>query len=293
MPTTTPSTIPSTVRTELLDCIQVNLAVLADRYHGPDSHLVLGAVLRFRPGRLPETALPTVEPPVAQQVEECVARLGLTVREAATDLSGAGTAELAGDGGTVYAVGDAYGMPWLPYAGKRHMAHSFLVRRSGDRALVTDAYHNETRWGPAVPGRWTVGWDELPRVQSAVRFAPAAGGVPRAAPAVDVDPPSAYLAAYEQCPDPGRAVEQLTVETWLLARSRGLHAAYRDRSGGPAGPEVEAHVRQWNELAVQAFITLRRLHRGGAGTDALLTRLAAALAADSEVFGGARAAANP
>ena len=71
------ATAPS-VRAELLDCVQSNLAVLADRHHGPGSHLALGAVLRFTPRPGPD-GLPTVEPSADSQLA-AVADIGLTER---------------------------------------------------------------------------------------------------------------------------------------------------------------------------------------------------------------------
>jgi hypothetical protein len=62
-----------------LDCLQANLAVLADRHHGPGTHLRLGARLHFSPTTAEpadtpadpsaETrALPTVEPTLDAQL---------------------------------------------------------------------------------------------------------------------------------------------------------------------------------------------------------------------------------
>lgn len=275
--------IPESVRTELLDCIQVNLAVLADRWHGPGTHLALGAALRFRPGTCRD-GLPSVEPPPGEQLEEACPRLGLVVTAAADDLTGPDLAGFA-DAGPVYAVGDAYDMPWLPYAGRQHMPHSFLVGHGDRGAVVTDAYRNETRWGAAAPGQWRMGWQELPAVRYARVVRPAADGPPALGPTWELDDPTAYLAAFEHCPDQPRAVERLTVETWLLTRSRRLHAAFRSHRERTAEDRlVREHLTRWDDLAAHAFITLRRLRRGPVDLHGLLSRLAAALAADHDVF---------
>src|SRR4051794_11275226 len=83
-----------------MDCIQVNLGVLADRFHGTDTHLRLGAPLRFdvRPLDSSPGALPTVEPELDERLESAGRLLGLTTRERdAGDLTG----------GPLYAVADA------------------------------------------------------------------------------------------------------------------------------------------------------------------------------------------
>ncbi|ANS70541.1 hypothetical protein SLINC_8317 [Streptomyces lincolnensis] len=275
--------IPESVRTELLDCIQVNLAVPADRWHGPRTHLALGAALRFRPRARPDE-LPSVEPLPGEQIEDACARLGLVVTRTADDLAGPDIAALA-DNGSVYAVGDAYDMPWLPYAGKQHMLHSFLVERGDREAVVTDAYRNETRWGTAVPGQFRTRWEELPAVRYARVIRPAADGPSALGPTLELGDPTTYLAAFEHCPDQHRAVEQLTVETWLLTRSRRLHAAFRaQREQTEDNSRVREHLRRWDDLAAHAFISLRRLRRGPVDLHGLLARLADALAADQDVF---------
>ncbi|HZG04694.1 MAG TPA: acyl carrier protein [Streptomyces sp.] len=280
-----------TVRAELLDCIQSNLAVLADRFHGPGRHLLLGATLRFRPRPGP-AGLPTVEPPLEEQLADA-ARLGLAERARWHRVPGAELRTLAERHGPLYAVADAFHMPWLPYHGQRHMEHSFLVEPAPAAAGITDAYYNPTPWGLAAPGRWEQDWHALPTASVVVLLEPAADGTGApgtVTPGTDLAPAAErerYVAAFADHPDRVAALEQLTAETWFLARSRKLHAACRDALGRPAGPGTEDHLRRWDRLAEQTFVALRRVQRGRPEPERLLPELAAALAADRAVFDGA------
>jgi acyl carrier protein len=274
------ATAPS-VRAELLDCVQSNLAVLADRHHGPGSHLALGAVLRFTPRPGPD-GLPTVEPSADSQLA-AVADIGLTERIRLHGVAPDQLASLAREYGPLYVMADTYDMPWLPYHRQRHMEHSYLVTADGDRALIVDAYHSHTPWGLASPGEWTMDWSELPVSSLVVVFEPATAGAPAVAPATEYGDIDTYVAAY---PDRFAALDRLTTETWLLARSRRLHAAFLAREDLPAAPETATHLERLDRLAEQAFLAMRRVQRGRPEPDRLLTDLADALRADREVFAG-------
>ncbi|WP_259454476.1 acyl carrier protein [Streptomyces ginkgonis] len=285
MTTTTPpgtDAVLPTVRAELLDCVQSNLAVLADRGYGAGTHLALGATLRFRPSPGP-AALPTVEPPLTAELAG-IGRLGLAEAARLHRPDRDALVELAREYGTVYVLADAYDMPWLPYHGRRRMEHSYLVEYAPDAAQVTDAYHNRTPWGTAEPQRLRTGWDRLPASSLALALVPASAGVPDLPPALDLGPADGYLAAYADHPDRVTALERLTVETWLLARSRKLHAAFRARYGLPCGAQGEEQLRRWDRLAEQTFLALRRVERGRPEPQRLLGDLAAVLAADRTVF---------
>lgn len=75
----TTRTLPPALPYELFDCLQVNLAVLADRWHGAGTHLGLGAVLRFAPVTGPD-GLPTVARTVEQHLADARSALGIEVR---------------------------------------------------------------------------------------------------------------------------------------------------------------------------------------------------------------------
>jgi acyl carrier protein len=269
----------------LFDCVQVNLAELADRFHGEGTHLALGRVLRFwpRPGA---DGLPTVEPRVDAHVSESADLLGLRVtrREqitAADDLE---------PGAGCYVVADAYHLPWVPYHHNQHLEHSFLVEPAGNGVTVVDGYHNDTQWGAARPGRWTLGHAELAEAlpEGALTFTLVAGDLPaERTPLVELADAGTFVATYADHPDRVRALRGLTLQTWLLTRSRRLHAA----AMGLDTDTVRAHLAEWDALAKQVYLASRRVSAGRAEPRALFPRLAECLAADHTAFGGTVATA--
>ncbi|UUU43750.1 hypothetical protein [Streptomyces sp. NBC_00162] len=270
------------VHTELLDCIQVNLAVLADHHHGPDTHLRLGAALRWhsRPG---PNGLPTADPPLDHRIAEAEQLLGLKVRSR-TRLTGAELlAAVRARGTTHYVVADAHAMPWLPYHGRRHMDHSFLLAPGPDGFHVADGYRTDTPWGPAAPGHWQFGADALAGIEHAevIEWAPRLLDATAPRPEYDGGDPAPYLAAYADHPDRAAALEQLSAETWLLARARALHARWRARLSLPVDTE---HLRSWDLVVEQSYLAHRRVARGRTEPPGVLDRLAAALAADAAAF---------
>ncbi|MFJ8948327.1 acyl carrier protein [Streptomyces sp. NPDC102395] len=276
---------PADLRAELLDCLQVNLAWLARAEHGV-SPLVLGARLEFTPRDDGPGHLPTVEAATDTHVERTAGALGLSITDRHTLPPGTGTPP-AGPG-TAYVVADAYYLPWVPYHKHAHMDHSFLLGRDASgRAVVRDGYHNDTPYGPARPGTWTLTEEQLAetlpdgaRVYRATRT-----GVPQ--DATEVVPATAtavesYVRAYREHPDREEALARLTLETWLLARARRLHAARR--AAGGTAPAVEEHLTAWGKLAEQAFLAHRRVQRGRPEPAGPLERLAELLHADVRVF---------
>ncbi|MFD4787063.1 acyl carrier protein [Streptomyces sp. NPDC058459] len=277
---------PAELRAELMDCLQVNLAWLARAEHGV-SPLVLGARLEFEPRDRGPGRLPTVEAGTDTHVERTAEALGLSI----TDRHTLGSrAEFPPTGlGTVYVIADAYHLPWVPYRGHAHMDHSFLLGRDASgRAEVRDGYHNDTPYGPARPGTWTLTGQELTealpdgaRVYRTTRAGmPQAvtEAVPAAAAAVE-----SYVRAYREHPDREEALARLTLETWLLARARRLHAAHRAAAGGTA-TAVEEHLTAWGKLTEQTFLAHRRVQRGRPEPTGPLERLAELLHADAQVF---------
>jgi acyl carrier protein len=273
----TPS--PESVHASLMDCIQTNLAVLADHHYGADAHLNLGAQLSFhwrhRPGELP-----TVEPSLAKQVAAAEDLLGLVARDRAT-VAGPELFEWAGGRDLVYVVADAYELPWVPYYGHQHMGHSFLLAPD---CTIIDAYANETPWGTATPGTWKLSPEQLCLPKAEVfHFEPALIGLPRLTPSIDDVSVEGYIAAYERNQNRSQAVEQLTLETWLLTRARKLHAEFQQLRGR-SPQELATHLRGWDSLSEQTYLAYRRVMRGRDEPPWLVRRLAEMLAADRAVF---------
>lgn len=256
------------IRAEAMDCLQVNLAVLAEQAHGPGTSTRLGG----RPGFEPRwtTPLPTVESTVEERIEQARERLGLVA--VPVDDLGRGSV-------TTYVVGDAYGLPWTPYFRRRHMDHSFLVEPGDDRYVVTDAYHNDTQWGAARPVTLSLHahelWAALADGATAM-FAIIPGPLPdrRGAegPAIEPAVVRRYVAAYRDHPDRLEALDRLTLETWLLARQHLLHAIAN-------GPEDAA--LPWQRLAQQTFLASRRVAAGRPEPTGVLPELESLLLGES------------
>ncbi|MER5880436.1 acyl carrier protein [Streptomyces sp. NPDC060235] len=274
------------IRTGLLDCLQVNLAVLADHFHGPGTHLRLGARLDL-PVRLLPDGLPTADPTLDERLRNAAPLVGLDpvrrIRLAGTDLLDEATRH----GDALYVVCDAFHLPWLPYYGNAHMDHSFLLATGPQGLYVTDGYDIETRWGTASPGSHLLDPALLARIDGAeaVAFAP----VPPAPapPAVVAYETGPYLTAYTTWPDRVRALDQLSAETWLLARARKLHTAHRARAAGRTteSDAERAHLTAWDKAVEQTYLAARRVSRGRAEPPGTVERLGELLAADHQVFG--------
>ncbi|MEV3970178.1 acyl carrier protein [Streptomyces sp. NPDC050698] len=295
----------------LFDCLQVNLAERADHWHGPGTALRLGAVLRFHPApaaslvRVPPPAvpsaeapdLPTVERSAEQHLDDARRYLGLTVHSVDHD-SPLGAVP-PGDGR--YVVADAFFLPWVPYHRRQHMDHSFLLlpghrdggHEDGGRTVrVRDGYFNDTPWGDARPGEWR--WDradlaDLDTAGLSVDLAPAGpSSLPPPVPVLDLageEDIDAYVTAYERHPDRTVALRRLTLETWLLARGRELHAAFLAQYGfGGVTDRVREHVTAWKALTEQVYLAYRRVERGRAEPAGPLRLLREMLLADAGVF---------
>lgn len=277
---------PADLCADLLDCLQVNLAWLARAEYGV-SPLVLGARLEFAPRDAGPGRLPTVEPATGTHLERSAGALGLSLTESRT--LPPGTAALPAGPGTLYVVADAYHLPWVPYHGHAHMDHSFLLDRdAAGRPVVRDGYHNDTPYGPARPGSWTLTEEELAQaLPDGARFhRTSRAGAPQEATAVVAATAAAvesYVRAYREHPDREEALARLTLETWLLARARRLHAAHRAAAGDVA-PAVAQHLTAWGKLAEHTFLAHRRVQRGRPEPAGPLEGLAALLHADSQVF---------
>ncbi|MEU0884344.1 acyl carrier protein [Lentzea sp. NPDC005914] len=252
-----------------LDCVLVNLAVLADLHHGRDSHLALGERLRFEPRHDEETGLPTVEPTTRTRFADARSLLGITLEP---------TGDLVDSTSPVFVLADAHDLPWTPYHRRQHMEHSFLVVTGPDGARVVDAYHNDTPWGPARPGEWPLPALENVRF-NAFRTRPRTPAAPDARQETgDADE---YVNAYREHEDQRLAVTRLTLETWLLTRSRSLHARWLAHHELPAAERFAEHAARWRRFAEEVYIALRRVERGRAQPSGLHDRLAALLHADT------------
>ena len=269
------------LRADLLDCVQANLAAVAELAHGAGSSLALGAHVRF-------PQLSTVDDRLAQAAE----LLGLRVTARADGLTGSAVRELAADGLPRYVVADAFTMPWVPYNGHQHLEHSFLVVAAGSSVTIVDAYHNDTQWGQARPGVWrlpaavfdaavddatVLSLDAGPLPALDVPALLAANGTAMADARQEID---RYLAGVG-----ADTIDAVVLDIWLLGRSRALHAAWLDRLGLPA-EAATAHAQAWLTLASQSYVAMRRILRGGPFPVALSEDLTRVLREDVALAAG-------
>ncbi|MBT2383220.1 acyl carrier protein [Streptomyces sp. ISL-11] len=290
-PTTEPAPEPA-VRAELLDCLQANLGLLADRLHGPGTHLRLGARLGFAP-RPGQHGLPTVEPSLDDHLADARDLLGLVVESREQGVPGT---KVAATDELLYVVADAYHLPWGPYFGNKHVEHSFLVEPEDDGTGITvsDAYHNDTQWGRARPvqlryerAELAAALDAIPEGAEVVRLtAGPLGDAPAPERTLDARCVTDYLRAFTEHTDRPQALEQFTLETWLLARTRRLHAAYAAGAAGAEPRLVREHLARWDGLVEHAYLAFRRVARGRAEPPELLDRAGEVLHADATALGG-------
>ncbi|GAA0602509.1 hypothetical protein GCM10010174_18360 [Kutzneria viridogrisea] len=244
------------LRAEALDCIQANLAVLADQQGGSGTHLALGSALRF-----------PVDSTMDTRLSEAAEQVGAEVVQRWDD---ADVRDLAEQHPVLYVVADAYELPWVPYAGQQHMEHSFLLLGP---STVADAYHNDTQWGAVRPGVWKIGDTPLPRATAftlevrPTKLDPAAVVAANAAAMTGAVP---AIEAYVQgC---NEDLPQLVLDVWVIGRSRLLHAAWLASVGLPA-EAAEQQAQDWLSFAAQTYVAMRRAQRGGPLTAPIDTEL--------------------
>jgi acyl carrier protein len=247
------SALLETVRADALDCVQANLAVLADWHGKVGAHLELGAPLRFDTEVGP-TGVPRVASSVPYRLAAAHDLLGLRVAERWDGVSGVELGDLVAEHGPLYVLGDAYDLAWTPYAGHQHTEHTFILSTSD---TVVDAYRDETPWGPHYPGTWRISPGDLPPVTAfllAADAVPARPGV-LAANARAMSEALPAIATYLDANSAGS--ERVVLDIWLLGRSRLLHAAWLTRHGIDA-EAADAQARAWLSFASQSYVAWRR-----------------------------------
>lgn len=273
----------------LFDCVSDDLALLLMARGVDDVVDVFGRDWRFGVrGR--DDGLVTVDLPAPDRDDRMAERTGLRPRwhrvtALADHMLTWRTLLSAGD--PVVLVGDAYHLPWLPYSGHEHMDHGFVLEGlSGDDdgtvAHVVDPYDNATAWGTARPLSSGISLTALEAAMAGGRWAAlTADGAAVAAPDPDttiaanaaaIDSAvrrgsyTRFTASYVAASADG--LPGLSLQTWLLARDRGLHACWlaqqpagtlaRDLADQFAGEVVTA----WRRAAEAAYIAGRRAASG-------------------------------
>jgi hypothetical protein len=256
-------------------------------------------------GGLPRCALPPDD--LAEQLGR---RTGLTPlwQSVDGDVAAAvdGWREALCGGRAVVVVGDAYHLPWLPYAGHEHMAHGFVVEgidsADGIRepvVHVVDPYDNATAYGRAVPQTCKISVGDLATALVAGSWAvlvdvgeptPVDVGHQVAANAAEIVA-AARDGAFTRLVDghrglDARAVEHLSLQTWLLSRNRSLHQLWLTDVRSSLRPlgldDLPARfdadvVAAWRRATEMAYVASRRVHAGRAAPPSVLAAVEQAL----------------
>lgn len=273
------------IHADALDCLQSSVAIIADDAYGPGAHLALGSRLAFPSGG-PVGAIGARQL-LSRRMSEASELLGLRADGPGGPVSAPGLRRRLLSAGPLYVVADAYDLHWGPYAGHRHMSHSFLLEQAPGGYGVIDAYHNDTEWGHARPGVWELSAAELDQAVGAgvvvARLTPtglpltdADAMIARNANAARAALPGAdaYLAAAASALASPDRLEQLVLDIWHLTRDRLLHAAWC--GDHPRGARAAQQAARWQQLSAHSYLTLRRARRGtppGATLIAQLTEL--------------------
>lgn len=282
------------LRADALDCLQTTVALIADAAHGSGTHLALGRRLRFPARRADGTY--RAELPLRERLDEAAGVLGLRVTWPPAPLSPSGLRHHLVGAGRLYVVADAYDLPWVPYAGHRRMPHSFLLETGRRGYTVVDAYHNDTEWGPARPGAWTLSADCLDRAlgSGALAIQVAAADAPReitrtaaladnAAAARTAGPGvEAYAAELRAGLAAPPGIERIVLDVWQLSRERLLHAAWL--GPGPVATQVATMTHGWQRLSAQTYLAMRRAQKGSPLTGAVVDDVARQLHCDAALL---------
>jgi hypothetical protein len=295
---------------DLLDCLDDNVAVLLRHLGVADVRSPFGCQWFFDfPQQAPEEDC-TFPLPVLrrQQLSEVLATV--TGFQLATPCVAAGDeerfcAEMLGEGRPVIVQGDAFLMPWLPYYGRQHMNHSFIVEAVGDGMLdVADAYYNKTEWGEAAPTRTLLPARAL---QPLAETARAAGEPPflMLEPVGEPQPldvagvlrqnaaqirgqlgerklMTAFSQYYADAITAPGAAERFSLACWLIARDRALHARWLGDLAADQGSPVGAHVAEafaervaapWQQALRFSYLLQRRVKAGKSAPDSAFQQI--------------------
>lgn len=288
---------------ELLSCVDANLESLLAHAGVSDLLTVLGGPCGLEVVPLRHIELRPV--PVGDWIRACSGLELINDAEPTAQAALAIARRVVGAGQPVLVTVDAYTVPWSPYHSREHHEHGFVVDGfDGDRWHVVDSYTNNTRYGRADPmARW-FGAGELLGLGAfgeavtvsrlAGELAPPGNPLARAVETVRLNQRAtatarregrdlAALAAYPWEGETSLGMQWLSLATWLIARSRGLHARWwrqladQDVSGSVPGSvhgSVSGSVGEvaeyglgvaepaWQEAQSAAYLGWRRVEAG-------------------------------
>jgi hypothetical protein len=307
------------IDTRLLDCWEVTLAMgLVARGHR-DVRSVLGSQwwFDFTPDRgavpRPDVAVGVAVDFVAVE-DRCASLAGLRPYA-----QWVGEGELVETcrralalGRTPMVVTDAYLLPWCPYAGRKHVAHSFLVTgTTGSPVMlqVVDGYDNRTEWGDARPLE-TVADDALvtlmerdpttkvvtllpePAVEAFDRLAWFRGNLSILADWATAGPYDEFIARHCHADVDLSTFDDFCEACWTIERRRGLYGTWLDDLAAEPGSPIPVDladrfrakvVTRWSDVNRFAYLALRRMRGGRRALGGVADLVAAAAAAEREL----------
>jgi hypothetical protein len=307
----------NTIKADLMDCVSDDIALVLAHAGVDDATVPFACTWHFEITSSDDRACPRLELPPGEQ-DDLVRRWSGYRPRWCTDPSGAVRARWATyleHGRPIIVVADAFHLPWLPYAGHEHMDHGFVVESiTGDVLEIADPYDNVTRWGRARPTAMTIDFEEL---RPALRDDVAWAVLERSGDPEENEPIDYVLANAESILRSERnrvadhfvqghnsldqmAVESLSLQTWLLARSRALHAWWLGNIAEGNSPVSQALVDRfageivpgWQRASEAAYIALRRVKAGKAAAPAVLDAVAACCHREAELAADLLAAAR-
>ncbi|MEU3721296.1 BtrH N-terminal domain-containing protein [Streptomyces sp. NPDC031705] len=305
----------------LLDCVSDDLSLLLAHHGVRDIEEPFSVDWRFDLQEGSPEGPARVLLPVADLEERIAARTGLLLTwHAAQDAVGAvrDWADHLAAGRPVLVVGDAHHLPWLPYHGREHMDHGFVVdgahgslRHPQDLVLdVTDPYDNATRWGACAPLSTTITladlapaldggrWGVLQKVQDIPREKedPSASeclteNLLALRPAVKNNTYKQFCESLDERSP--ASWDHYSLQTWLLARSRALHSRWLtararelsefERNGESLPALFDAHVAEpWKRAAQSCYLASRRTAAGKGAPPSARESLERAAASEAE-----------
>jgi hypothetical protein len=271
------------VDSALLDCLDDNLAVLLRHAGVADVRAPFGHQWHF------ERAAGDGEPVVRREPSTASIARWTGWAAASVDLDpeawpvAAAEYLVSGRGRPLLLGGDAFHLPWLPYAGHAHQEHSFVIEAvdtARGRVRVVDAYANKTQWGEAVPLRTVVSASDVEAAvgqwRALVLDGPRVPDPPEPDAVLDANAEAmagdgaaaliSYADDHEARTRDLESFELFVLGCWTLARSRGLHALWL-ADVGPA--DIAAAfaadvVPLWRQATEMAYVGWRRASRGKA-----------------------------
>ncbi|MDR1265296.1 MAG: hypothetical protein LBK42_06970 [Propionibacteriaceae bacterium] len=304
----------SKIDAKLLDCVDVNLAVIIARRGVSDVRTPFAAEWHFDILECDGLITPTTSRrPIAERVRRTtglrMVRDHLAGRTLTEVLNGFSTLKFP-----VLCYADAFYLPWSPYAGNEHVEHSFLVAGvpSGSREFrVADAYSNLTEWGLATPAVQVVSVASVERammflstsmagtiyyfddqkqedmtfdlIEQLVENAHAVSALPHQ------EKMRRYSNFHQERSHDLVHMRSFVLGTWLAARSRKLHHLWLSDINKifpylmPTGFIDQFHtdvVEVWDTLQENAYIQSRRVARGRSASTGIFETLGMTLAAN-------------